>query len=231
MTGGARLNRVTDCPRIDIESHGAYRVAGAPPLARAAPVETDHGEPVDWAVGQAIEASDPCRLCRCGLSGATPFCDDECAQAGFDGAETADRAPSASRRRALVGEGVVMTDDQSFCTDAGFCGDRSTNVWNMIRGTADPQVHDRLVQMVSLCPSGRLAYSLRNDADPVEPPYEPSIWVQDDGPLVVRGRIPVVAADGETYEVRNRVTLCRCGRSDNKPFCDGSHKRMGFRDR
>ena len=40
--------------------------------------------------------------------------------------------------------------------------------------------------------------------------------------------IAVTAPDGETYEVRNRVTLCRCGASMNKPFCDGSHKRTGF---
>ena len=43
------------------------------------------------------------------------------------------------------------------------------------------------------------------------------------GPIYVRGGIPVVSADGKTYEIRNRVTLCRCGRSDNKPFCNGSH--------
>ena len=43
------------------------------------------------------------------------------------------------------------------------------------------------------------------------------------GPIWVRGGIPVASADGKTYEVRNRLTLCRCGRSANKPFCDGSH--------
>ena len=221
---------MTDRPRIEIEAHGAYLVAGVSVVRRAAQVETDHGEPIDWSVGPAIEAPDPCRLCRCGLSRAKPFCDDECAAAGFDGTETADRAPSASRQRVLVGDGVVMTDDQSLCTDAGFCGDRSSNVWNMIRGTPDPSVRDRLMRMVSLCPSGRLAYSLGKEAEPVEPPYEASIYMQDDGPLWVRGRIPVAAADGEVYEIRNRVTLCRCGRSDNKPLCDGSHKRTGFRD-
>ncbi len=50
------------------------------------------------------------------------------------------------------------------------------------------------------------------------------------GPLWVRGGIPVVSADGTPYEVRNRVTLCRCGASQNKPFCDGSHASIGFTD-
>jgi hypothetical protein len=62
-----------------------------------------------------------------------------------------------------------------------------------------------------------------------EPPFEQSIGVIEDpqkgvsGPVWVRGGIPVEAANGKTYEIRNRVTLCRCGKSSNKPFCDSSH--------
>jgi hypothetical protein len=63
----------------------------------------------------------------------------------------------------------------------------------------------------------------------VEPEYEPSIAAIADGPLWVRGAIKVQAADGFAYEQRNRITLCRCGQSENKPFCDGSHKEAGFR--
>ena len=71
----------------------------------------------------------------------------------------------------------------------------------------------------------------------LEPHLEPSIGLVQDtareisGPLWVRGGIPVVGVDGVTYEVRNRVTLCRCGASSNKPFCDGSHASIGFSDR
>jgi len=39
----------------------------------------------------------------------------------------------------------------------------------------------------------------------------------------VRGKIPIQSADGKIYEKRNRITLCRCGESLNKPFCDSSH--------
>jgi len=48
--------------------------------------------------------------------------------------------------------------------------------------------------------------------------------------LWVRGGIPVTSANGFHYEVRNRVTLCRCGTSKNKPFCDGSHAAIKFKD-
>ena len=50
-------------------------------------------------------------------------------------------------------------------------------------------------------------------------------------PLWVRGGVQIVSADGGVYEVRSRVTLCRCGASSNKPFCDGSHASIGFDDR
>jgi len=46
----------------------------------------------------------------------------------------------------------------------------------------------------------------------------------------VRGGVAVIAADGYRYEVRNRVTLCRCGASSNKPFCDGTHAAIKFKD-
>jgi CDGSH-type Zn-finger protein len=50
------------------------------------------------------------------------------------------------------------------------------------------------------------------------------------GPAWLRGGIQVVASDGFEYEVRNRMTLCRCGQSKNKPLCDGTHAAMKFND-
>lgn len=69
-----------------------------------------------------------------------------------------------------------------------------------------------------------------SDGERLEPALPVSIGVVRDGPLLVRGGIEIMGADGEAYEVRNRVTLCRCGRSGSKPFCDGTHKHVGFRD-
>ena len=68
------------------------------------------------------------------------------------------------------------------------------------------------------------------DAEEHEPEYEPEIAALRNGPLWVRGRVRSSSADGEEYEVRNRQTLCRCGYSQNKPFCDGSHTLVEFRD-
>ncbi len=58
----------------------------------------------------------------------------------------------------------------------------------------------------------------------------PSITPYRDGPFLVRGAFRIVDADGTEYERRRRtVALCRCGYSRLKPFCDGTHKTIGFR--
>jgi CDGSH-type Zn-finger protein len=216
--------------RVRISEDGPYEVTGSPPLVRTAQVETEFGEPIGWEEPTPIDAPAEFDLCRCGRSTRKPFCDASHETAGFDGTEVADRRPRAERARVLKGDGVVMTDDRSLCTHAGHCADRLTDVWEMVRTTSDSAVRARLQQMVELCPSGRLAHAPDAGGEPVEPQFEPSIAVIQDGPLWVRGGIPVESSDGTTYEVRNRVTLCRCGHSNNKPFCDGTHKEVGFRD-
>jgi CDGSH-type Zn-finger protein len=215
--------------RVRISEDGPYEVTGSPPLVRTAQMETPFGEPIGWEEPTPIDSPAEFDLCRCGESSRKPFCDAS-HETGFDGTEVADRRPRAARARVLAGDGVVMTDDPSLCTHAGHCADRFTDVWEMIRQTTDPEVRVRLQRMVDLCPSGRLAHGLTAAAEPVEPDFEPSIAVIEGGPLWVRGGIPVESSDGTVYEVRNRVTLCRCGHSNNKPFCDGSHKEVGFND-
>lgn len=217
-------------PRIVVRENGPYLVEGGLPLTRAAQVETEHGEPIDWEYGPEFKSRPTFELCRCGQSSRKPFCDATHETIDWDGTETADRGPSESRREAFAGTGVVMTDDFVLCTQAGYCGDRFTKVWFMIDDTDDPEVRARLMRMVELCPSGRLQYMIPPDLEPVEPEFEPSIGVQPDGPYWVRGGVEMVSEDGTPWETRNRVTLCRCGRSRNKPFCDGSHKVVGFTD-
>ena len=218
--------------RIRIAACGPYRVTGGVPLVQRYPAMSTYGEPLEWdPVGQAVKAA-PVRqgysLCRCGQSKNKPFCDGSHDEVAFDYELVADRSPGSTRRVVYRGVGVVMTDDTSLCMSAGFCGTRFTKVWQMIDLTADPEVLARLMRMVSNCPSGRLEYALE-DGVPVEPGYLPSIATIIDGPLWVRGGIPIETPDGFVYEVRNRVTLCRCGRSSNMPFCDDTHEKLGFK--
>ena len=84
------------------------------------------------------------------------------------------------------------------------------------------------------CPSGSLVIIDRKTEKPIEPDLKPFISILEDpdkevgGPIQVKGGIPVESSEGFKYETRNRVTLCRCGKSDNKPFCDGNHITVGF---
>lgn len=217
-------------PGIRVEADGPYRVTGGPPLAWTAQDETVYGEPVGWQPLDPIPTGPSYALCRCGRSATKPICDGSHEREPWDSAETADDGPRSARATTFVREGIVVTDDRSLCTHAGFCGDRFTNVWQMLGGTANPEIRERIRTMVELCPSGSLGHAPALDLDPVEPSFERSIAVDVDGPLLVRGGIPVESADGRRYEVRNRVTLCRCGHSRNKPFCDGSHKEFGLGD-
>ena len=223
---------MTDAPKphIAITENGPYLVTGGPVLTGRAPAMSTHGEALEWepVEGKQDQARDRYALCRCGQSSHKPFCDGTHQKVGFDGTLTADRGPSADRRTVQVGEGVVMTDDRSLCTHAGFCGTRFANVHEMIEDSSDPEVRAQIKRMVANCPSGRLQFSLKEDGEPVEPEYIPSIAPTPDGPLWVRGGIAIQGPDGFTYEVRNRVTLCRCGQSKNKPFCDGTHQEVGF---
>jgi len=221
-----------DEPRIVVTKDGPYRVEGGVPLLRTAIVETERGEPVAWDEGPEFETpGEVYELCRCGKSSTKPFCDSTHERIPFDGTETADRGPIARRREAWEGEaGHVLYDDLSLCTHAGFCRNVRTGVWEMVEEADDPEVRTEFAAMVQRCPSGRLALAVLPDPEPVEPTFEPSIGVEPDGNYWIRGGIPVVSEDETPYEVRNRQSLCRCGQSRNKPFCDGSHKEYGFDD-
>jgi CDGSH-type Zn-finger protein len=218
--------------RIEVTENGPYRVRGGLPLVRTSQVETEYGEPVAWAPDEAVPVRTPAEyeLCRCGQSSRKPFCDSTHERVPFDGAEVARRDAYDDRAYPYRGGELTMHDDRTLCTQAGYCGDRFRNVWAMIADAADPEVAERIRHMSSLCPSGRLVTEPDGATERDELPYEPVVAAIADGPLWARGGVQVVAADGTPYEVRNRQTLCRCGHSRNKPFCDGSHNDAGFTD-
>ncbi len=55
-----------------------------------------------------------------------------------------------------------------------------------------------------------------------------TIMPSDDGPYIVKGQFRLVDSAGKEFQVKATAALCRCGQSENKPFCDGSHGRVGF---
>lgn len=87
---------------------------------------------------------------------------------------------------------------------------------------------EALKQQVAACPSGAL--SIVNQANPAaeEEPTAATVATVKDGPLVVKGPITLVQGGVERHVQKDKVYLCRCGHSANKPYCDGSHKKEGF---
>jgi CDGSH-type Zn-finger protein len=220
---------------IKVSKNGPYEVHGGIPLVRKTQVVSEYGEPLTWRKLGTIEpGEDPYYLCRCGQSSHKPFCDSTHRAIGFDGAETADTGVTARRQVVCAGGiRIVVRRDQSLCSESGYCANRFTTIEKLMPATSEPAVRAKVMSMVEHCPSGSYTYSLEEGGPDIEPDLPQQVAVTTEiceagpiaGPLWVTGYIPIERADGQPFETRNRVTLCNCGRSKNKPLCDGTHRR------
>ncbi len=218
---------ITSEMKIKVQENGPYLVTGSIPLFEVSMLPDDQGLSIDWQEGKRYPEQVAYKLCRCGQSKNKPFCDDSHLRVRFNGAEVASRDPYLIQAEKTEGPELTLTDLQDLCASARFC-DRNGGVWDRTRASNDPESRKIAIEIVGKCPAGRLVIWDRQ-GKAIEPDFDPSIALVNDtvlgvlGPIWVRGGIPVESADGHIYEIRNRVTLCRCGRSKNKPFCDGCH--------
>lgn len=221
--------------KIIVSRKGPYCVYGGIPLYRELIICDADGTPVRWEKGEAYPAMEEYSLCRCGESGNKPFCDGTHTRTGFDVTETASRKPFAEVADLIEGPGMWLSDLPSLCASAKFCH-REQDIWKVAATATDRESIAQAVQNACDCPSGRLVVIDRETGEPIEPELKLGISAIEipaamiSGPLWVKGGIPIESADGWQYEVRNRVTLCRCGKSGNMPFCDSRHVAIGFND-
>jgi len=221
--------------KIVVAENGPYQVTGGIPLFRQTIVADENGESRSWERGESLTVADSYRLCRCGRSANKPFCDDTHVRTPFNGKEVAARGNYKGLAEVTTGPALDLTDVGVLCASGRFC-DPDGSVWDMIAKSGDPAVRAQVEVMVGNCPSGRLALWRKPDGQPIEPKLPDGIAFVEDpaagvsGPLWVTGGITIESPDGRAYEVRNRVTLCRCGASRNKPFCDATHIRVKFND-
>ena len=221
--------------KVVVSKNGPYLVSGNVPLAKQTIVGDAQGESTAWKQGDPYPQQGSYALCRCGHSKSKPFCDGTHTKVGFDGTETASRESYRAQAQVVEGPVLALMDAESLCAFARFC-DPNGQVWSQVEHTDEAKVRSNFVRQVNDCPSGRLVAWDRASGKPLEHPLPVSIGIIEDpveevsGPLWLRGGIPLVSADGFAYEVRNRMTVCRCGASKNKPFCDGSHAAVKFRD-
>jgi CDGSH-type Zn-finger protein len=178
----------------------------------------------------SIETSVTMALCRCGGSSNKPFCDGTHKKNGFSSAKLEGRV--TDERDNYVGKTITIHDNRGICAHAGYCTDGLTSVFRQKEEPwiiPDAATRDEIIATINKCPSGALSYSV-NDVEHRNRDGEENIFVAPNGPYVVSGNPELsdtVRGEGASKE---HFTMCRCGGSKNKPFCDGTHWYIEFRD-
>ena len=216
----------SDQPRVTVVPNGPYIVTG--PVA------------VQDYLGCPLDLDPVAALCRCGQSAVKPNCDAACIRTGFDDAKDPQRVPD--RRDTAVGEQLTVFDNRGICQHSGLCTDRLPSVFHSRSEpfvTASGGRMDEIIRAVRDCPSGALSYAMDDVESRAQVDWngsrEPTILVSKDGPYRLTGSVEVVDETGAPVEraegaSSEHCALCRCGHSQNKPFCSGMHWYVDFSD-
>ena len=185
------------------------------------------------STGHELPTQPTLALCRCGGSANKPFCDGTHQKNGFSSAgPVADATAASPQRVAYRAPGITIYDDRTLCAHAGHCTDGLAAVFKygsepwIDAGGAPPTA---IVETVRRCPSGALSCTVDGPAVP-ELAASPVLTVTKNGPNAVLGDVALKDAQSGRSSPAPRYTLCRCGGSKNKPFCDGTHWSIGFAD-
>ena len=119
------------------------------------------------------------------------------------------------------------------CIHAAECVKELPNVykpkekpWITIENASTQELKDQIAK----CPSGALSYYMNGEANEEAVALKTKVEVMENGPLLVYGTLEVKDKEGNTSQRNKTTAFCRCGASANKPYCDGSHVKVDFRD-
>ena len=169
-------------------------------------------------------------LCRCGGSNNKPYCDGTHSRIGFNGERVIKRP--LDRSRAYAGSEITIHDNRTICAHAAECVKNLPAVFNNEDSpwiNPDGASVDEIIGAIKKCPSGALSYTI-NDEHHSENGLEPQIIVEKDGPYNISGKIDLKHKDDSQAPNPELYSLCRCGASKNKPFCDGMHHEAEFKE-
>lgn len=207
---------MSESPGIECKPNGPYVVRNLEDLHRPD--------------GGAIPTKPVMTLCRCGGSANKPFCDGTHRKNGFSDAKLTDG--EGNRRENYVGRKITIHDNRAICAHAGRCTDGLATVFKYkSEPWIDPDGGEvaAIVDTIRKCPSGALSYSI-DGVEHRDTQGEPSITVSKDGPYEVAGMVGLPGQEWGEGACAEQYALCRCGGSKNKPFCDGTHWSIGFKD-
>lgn len=175
-----------------------------------------------------IEAKNPTYLCRCGESKNKPFCDGSHVKADFK-SETEIKNEVLQEYK---GKDITINFNRSICAGSGECVKGLKTVFksgdskNWIH--PDEDSNENIIKIISACPSGALSYTLEKKTH-TDKRDKSKISVVKNGPYSVES----VSLEGfqiPTNFSTSKYTLCRCGHSKNKPYCDYSHALVKWSD-
>lgn len=180
---------------------------------------------------EPIETKKVMALCRCGASRKKPFCDGTHVAKGF--IDEKEEGREKDKRISYKGKKIIIHDNRGICSHAAYCTDLLPAVFKIgakVWIDADGAPAERVKEIINMCPSGALGYTEEDieylDADGAEP----GIHICRDGPYEIHGSIEFEDFDPGDRASHEHYTLCRCGKSKNKPRCDGSHWYAAFKD-
>ncbi len=195
------------------------------------PLVVKHIRTMTGADGAPVAVKEVMALCRCGQSKNKPYCDGTHNDIGF---ESRGGTPAGKDRLiAYEGEGYAIHFNPMVCAHAAECNRISPEIFDTSK---KPWIQpgngsrEAALAVVAGCPSGAITVS--EGDGPVEHLYaetQADVTVIKDGPYWVSEVEPPAPVNGEAMSPR-KYTLCRCGMSGNKPFCDGSHRDKGWSD-
>ncbi|OQD59607.1 hypothetical protein MBBAR_1c00010 [Methanobrevibacter arboriphilus JCM 13429 = DSM 1125] len=213
--------------KIKITKDGPYIVTGNIPLHNEIIACDEEGNTIGFKEKEKIDSSETYTLCRCGESKNKPFCDGSHLKINFDGTEVVSKKIYEESLTTFETDKIRLDDAIELCDHSRFC-QKDEGIRKLIE-KGNPESIKIAKEQASNCPSGRLLILDKESGESTEKEYEKEIVILYDqgkdceGPIWVKGKIPIESEDGDFYEKRNRITLCRCGKSNHKPFCDGKH--------
>lgn len=212
----------TEKPKIACLPNGPYYLLNEQTPRTVPNLRNSRGETCATIPGVA--------LCRCGGSSNKPFCDGTHGRNGFTDARETDG--TQDKRMDYVGRELTIHDNRGICAHAGHCTDRLASVFKLKEEPwIDPNGAsvEAVIETIRQCPSGALSYTI-DGVEHRDQVREAMVTVTKDGPYAVTGGIELVQPHWGEGSSAEHYTLCRCGASKNKPFCDGSHWRIEFSD-